>query len=513
MKTRRLRNNKDKAFWGSLIPAAVSLAGSMIGTYSSTKAQKNAIAAQKREALRQQNIANLNAEAATLNNYYATLPQNPYDDELVYEFGGGEPSSGGAQITDGGHSVPIGNGLSLLRGGSHHTKNSTGHTGIGISNGERRFEAEGGEVAQKVPGAIRIFSNKLPIGGNGVTPAKLALSGANPNKVFKAQELFKRYYGLEDNGDTKSNSKYANRRRLLRNAGISLPVEKNAHKYRAFNGAIFTTPDYIGLGTNILASALSGVYANRKYRDLEKDINYTIPSVTYESPVAFYTGYRNGAERAEAERARRVALNTISNNTASSNTSVERMQDTNTNGMLEMNKLWDDKFNKENENRINALKNEQEVRARNAAAANDYNAKVAEIQNNQIRDRNTFAQGRIESNVGMIQGIGSSIGGFLQSGIDRYDNDQARKMTVAASENGTLHKMVTSGVRFGNDIYRYGLTDAEALYAKNPTPENKNLVDIYKRLLGISQGVRTNPRANFSLKRIGRYQFRGVSDI
>ena len=515
MKQRRLRNNRDKAFWGAVIPAAISLAGSIFGTYSSHEAQKQAMAEQKREAIRQQTLANMNADANTLNNYYSTLHQNPYDTELEYKFGGSRRIGRVARITDGGYSIPLGRGLSLLQGGSHRTRNASGHTGIGIRTGNKRFEGEGGEIVQQVPGALRVFSDKLPVAGNN-TPADLVLSGENPDVVFNAQETMKNYFGLNNDGSTNNSRKYIARRRRLRNGGSSLPVERNASgRPKALNGAIYTTPDYIGLGTNILGSVLSGVYANRKYRDLERDINYTIPSYVSESPVAFDTRYRNGAERAEVERARRMAINTINNNTASSNVSVERMQDANTNGVVEMNKLWDEKFNKENENRMTVLKNEQEVRARNAAAQNEYNAKVAEIRNSQSKDRNALAQDRINSNVATIQGIGDSVGNFLQQGIDRYDTDQARKMVVAAAEPSTLHKMVTSGVRFNNDVYRFGLAEAMKM---EDGPGKTNLINLYNSLLGIkgsgvsgiagttNQGRR--PRFNLSMK--GPHYFRKI---
>ena len=77
--------------------------------------------------------------------------------------------------------------------------NETGQTGIGINVGGNEVEAEGGEVAQKKNGALRIFSAQ-PILGNGMSPAQAILRGYNKDKVFSQQQAFKKRNGLKDDG-------------------------------------------------------------------------------------------------------------------------------------------------------------------------------------------------------------------------------------------------------------------------------------------------------------------------
>lgn len=108
----------------------------------------------------------------------------------------------GIYITDGGDATKIGNNTYLLRGGSHEDVNETGQTGIGINVGGNEVEAEGGEVAQKKNGALRIFSAQ-PILGNGMSPAQAILRGYNKDSVFSQQQAFKKRNGLKDDGSAK----------------------------------------------------------------------------------------------------------------------------------------------------------------------------------------------------------------------------------------------------------------------------------------------------------------------
>ena len=105
-------------------------------------------------------------------------------------------------ITDGGDATKISNNTYLLRGGSHEDVNETGQTGIGIDVGGNEVEAEGGEVAQKKNGALRIFSAQ-PILGNGMSPAQAILRGYNKDSVFSQQQAFKKRNGLKDDGSAK----------------------------------------------------------------------------------------------------------------------------------------------------------------------------------------------------------------------------------------------------------------------------------------------------------------------
>lgn len=198
----RLRGERPKAFWGALVGGAMNLIGSAISSKSQARAIRRQIEAQKEAAQTQLELANNSNLASTLNSYAtATRSYNDEDDyNLKYRLGGNKRlGSNRIYITDGGDATKIGNDTYLLRGGSHEQTNETGQTGIGINVGGNEIEAEGGEVAQKNNGALRIFSAQ-PILGNGMSPAQAILKGYNKDKVFNAQQAFKRRNGLKDDG-------------------------------------------------------------------------------------------------------------------------------------------------------------------------------------------------------------------------------------------------------------------------------------------------------------------------
>lgn len=202
-KCNRLRGERPKAFWGALVDGAMNLISSAISSKSQARAIRRQIEAQKEAARTQLELDNNNNLASTLNSYAtATRSYNDKDDyNLKYRLGGNKRlGSNRIYITDGGNATKIGNDTYLLRGGSHEQTNETGQTGIGINVGGNEIEAEGGEVAQKKNGALRIFSAQ-PILYNGMSPAQSVISGANKDIVFNAQQQFKRIHHLSDNGN------------------------------------------------------------------------------------------------------------------------------------------------------------------------------------------------------------------------------------------------------------------------------------------------------------------------
>lgn len=201
-KCNRLRGERPKAFWGALVGGAMNLIGSAISSKSQARAIRRQIEAQKEAARTQLELANNSNLASTLNSYATTT--RSYNDEddynLKYRLGGNKRlGSNKIYITDGGNATKIGNDTYLLRGGSHEQTNETGQTGIGINVGGNEVEAEGGEVAQKKNGALRIFSAQ-PILGNGMSPAQAILRGYNKDSVFSQQQAFKKRNGLKDDG-------------------------------------------------------------------------------------------------------------------------------------------------------------------------------------------------------------------------------------------------------------------------------------------------------------------------
>lgn len=197
-KTPTMRLGGRKKCWiGAAIMGATSIAGSLFGA-----------AAQKREMRRQKSIQdwqNTTQEAANMTT--ALNNSQDYQEDYLRQFRtaarlGKTLGAKGIYITDGGDATKIGNNTYLLRGGSHEDVNETGQTGIGINVGGNEVEAEGGEVAQKKNGALRIFSAQ-PILGNGMSPAQAILRGYNKDKVFSQQQAFKKRNGLKDDGSAK----------------------------------------------------------------------------------------------------------------------------------------------------------------------------------------------------------------------------------------------------------------------------------------------------------------------
>lgn len=206
--TSRIRGNvyrRPQAFWGALIPTALNFVGGLITTSQQSRAQKRAIEEQKRLAQQQLEVSNQNQLAATLNNY--AIAQQSYDDKdynLKYRIGGVKRLGGrNIMITDGGTAKRIENNTYLLRGGSHEDINETGQTGIGINVGGNEIEAEGGEVAQRKGNSLRIYSAQPILGG--ISPAEAIMRGYNKDKVFNAQQRFKKNNGIKDDGSKQRN--------------------------------------------------------------------------------------------------------------------------------------------------------------------------------------------------------------------------------------------------------------------------------------------------------------------
>ena len=105
-----------------------------------------------------------------------------------YAVGGKVPN-----VVAGGIAQPLGNNFFYMNGRKH----SQGGIDIGPSD-KTGIEVEGGEVVETNGNELKVYSAQPII--NGVSPAKLVMGGANPNKVFKAQEDFKDRNRINDDG-------------------------------------------------------------------------------------------------------------------------------------------------------------------------------------------------------------------------------------------------------------------------------------------------------------------------
>ena len=213
------------------------------------------------------------------------------------------------------------------------------------------------------------------------------------------------------------------------------------------NGMSVNSSDWIGLGTDLAGSLALGALNANAYKNLKYD--YKIPNYIDETPVAFDTTYHNDAQRATVERNRLNAQKIIANNTSSANTAVQRMQQANADAMMETNKLWDEKANKEAELRNTAAQNEQQVRARNAAARNQYYQNVAEIQNKRIDVENANRLARSNAWTTSLQGLQGAANNFLNSTRQRFENENALMATIAAGDAATPYRMMAFGTQFG----------------------------------------------------------------
>lgn len=109
-----------------------------------------------------------------------------------YATGGKVPN-----VVDGGIAHPLGNNFFYMNGKKH----SQGGIDIGPSD-KTGIEVEDGEIVETNGDELKVYSAQPII--NGISPAKLVMGGANPNKVFKAQEDFKDRNKINDDGTIKA---------------------------------------------------------------------------------------------------------------------------------------------------------------------------------------------------------------------------------------------------------------------------------------------------------------------
>lgn len=182
-------NQRPKAFIG----AAISVGTQLIGGILNSQKQKRQEEEQRRLVKKQeyqQRAAYMTQQTAIDNDTYADIRNQ------LMRVGGDTPRKGVTPIVSrGGTAVPIKKNTFLLKGRKHNTG------GIVIGKGKNSIEAEGDEVVQITPKQLKVFSAQPILNGN--SPAELVQKGAEPSKVFNAQESFKDRNGLNDDGTKK----------------------------------------------------------------------------------------------------------------------------------------------------------------------------------------------------------------------------------------------------------------------------------------------------------------------
>lgn len=190
---RTINNQRPKAFIGAAISVGTQLIGGIIGRARKRKAEKAARLEQERQAklqAAQQQASYMTENAENDANVYKNIRNQ------LMKNGGNIPRKEVAPlIAEGGTAIPIKKDSFLLKGRKHNTG------GIIIGKGKNSIEAEGDEVVQITPKQLKVFSAQPILNGN--SPAELVQKGAEPSKVFNAQESFKDRNGLNDDGTKK----------------------------------------------------------------------------------------------------------------------------------------------------------------------------------------------------------------------------------------------------------------------------------------------------------------------
>lgn len=136
-----------------------------------------------------------------------------------YAVGGKIPN-----VVAGGIAQPLGNNFFYMNGRKH----SQGGIDIGPSD-KTGIEVEGGEVVETNGNELKVYSAQPIL--NGASPAQLVMGGANPNKVFKAQEDFKDRNGINDDGTKAKYGKEKHVAKTSRNKG-------NPYQHFIFTGDV-----------------------------------------------------------------------------------------------------------------------------------------------------------------------------------------------------------------------------------------------------------------------------------
>ena len=155
-----------------------------------------------------------------------------------YAVGGKIPN-----VVAGGIAQPLGNNFFYMNGRKH----SQGGIDIGPSD-KTGIEVEDGEVVETNGNELKVYSAQPII--NGVSPAKLIMGGANPNKVFKAQEDFKDRNGINDDG---TKAKFGKEKHIAKSDNTRVtPIMKSSRNSGIKQGDFIYYPETYRIVNNTL---------------------------------------------------------------------------------------------------------------------------------------------------------------------------------------------------------------------------------------------------------------------
>lgn len=162
-----------------------------------------------------------------------------------YAAGGKVPN-----VVDGGIAHPLGNNFFYMNGRKH----SQGGIDIGPSD-KTGIEVEDGEIVETNGDELKVYSAQPII--NGISPAKLIMGGANPNKVFKAQEDFKDRNGINDDG---TKAKYGKEKYVAKSDNTRVtPIMESSRNSGIKQGDFIYYPE-----TYRIANESKGIYPEHK---------------------------------------------------------------------------------------------------------------------------------------------------------------------------------------------------------------------------------------------------------
>lgn len=334
-----------------------------------------------------------------------------------------------------GRKLSLGGNRFLLQGNTHE------RGGIDIDKGKVKVEAEGGEGVKDFPTETRIYSNRLivPDGTNRTFAKAFADGDYNDEYLFAMQQ--------NRNGDNQSS-----------------PVKR-----KAALGMTLGLADYLGAGIGVLGSVL----ANTTYRKSLSDLGKYAPAAP--SPYVIgklRTDYNINPQLSVINNNLETALDEVDRNSISSAGGINRANKLRLAAAIQKNALYAEKNNKEAEY-VNAdIQNTQNT-------INSYIDQLNTWRNAKNAYKANLAQLKADSNVAMIQGIGDSLTDMLQSGIDRYQNNQAMLAYLAASPYGTAEKLHSFGYRFDKPIMRSLRNFADSRLTTIPDDNDKNNIKAY----------------------------------
>lgn len=155
-----------------------------------------------------------------------------------YAVGGKIPN-----VVAGGIAQPLGNNFFYMNGRKH----SQGGIDIGPSD-KTGIEVEDGEVVETNGNELKVYSAQPIL--NGASPAKLVMGGANPNKVFKAQEDFKDRNGINDDG---TKAKYGKEKYVVKSDNTRVtPIMESPRNSGIKQGDFIYHPETYRIANNTL---------------------------------------------------------------------------------------------------------------------------------------------------------------------------------------------------------------------------------------------------------------------